>query len=179
MVFHITESKNRFSVPRVPVNKKEADELTDTQVRAAIGEMDSLLRKVQGETESTRQLRSMRHYDLQQALAAEFGRRNGWTRTRRRFTLYALRNRKVFDGRSNQGQDGEWFDYPHYDHGYFYRTPDKRAAAVVVHLYDIPVDLDSWAAAHGLEALRPDFPSWWNPGGTELVVYVPATEELF
>jgi hypothetical protein len=112
-------------------------------------------------------------FTMECALSAEFARRHGW-RECGPFGISAL---------SGIAQDPEltwWerrladdFPYPFADHGYFYRADDGRPAALAVHLYDAePEKVTTWAAEHGLQATFPtDFPSWWYPGWTTLVVY--------
>ncbi|MBA7485490.1 hypothetical protein ES707_21037 [subsurface metagenome] len=110
----------------------------------------------------------------EQVLAAEYGRRRGWKRAERHFSILALRDRKRW---SEKLLHGVWdpdnrFPSDLADHAYFYRFPGGRAAGVVCHLYDVPDCLYTWAAARGLRVSLPkDFPSWHNPGRTKLVVY--------
>ena len=67
------------------------------------------------------------------------------------------------------------------DHGYFYRK-DRKAAAVAAHLYgDFDAakrkDTEATAALYGLRVTWPeDFPSWYLPGRTTLIVCTPATD---
>lgn len=59
---------------------------------------------------------------------------------------------------------GEWWESRFADHRYFYRTPDRHAAAVVAHLYDLDEETRQgavdWAAGRCLKASFPAFPSW-------------------
>ncbi len=122
--------------------------------------------------------------EIQVALAAEFGRRRGWLRARHQFTPAALQFARMHSFKRWPNSDEQW-PYPFFDHSYWYRTPDRRAAAVVVHLYNLTDALEAqaqaWAVAHRLQVTFPvDFPSWWNPGGTRLVVYERAPlKDLF
>jgi len=110
---------------------------------------------------------------LHRAMASAFGAQHGLVRTSRAFSIEALR-----DGRK-QGRyshiRAEW-PVQRVDHAEFYRTPDWRVAAVVAHRYGLNDDTRqrcaAWAARHGLQAAFPtDFPSWWYPGWTQLVLY--------
>jgi hypothetical protein len=63
-----------------------------------------------------------------------------------------------------------------FDHPYWYRRRGK-AAALVAHLYCLPnagnqERCEAIASRFGCLFETPDFPSWWNPGGTVLVAYV-------
>jgi len=67
------------------------------------------------------------------------------------------------------------------DHGYFYRK-DRKAAAVAAHLYGTfdaakCQDAEATAALYGLRVTWPeDFPSWYLPGRTTLMVCTPLAE---
>ena len=66
-------------------------------------------------------------------------------------------------------------DMPHdqFDHPYYYRR-GRHAAAIAAHLYGWPhvrERCEATARQHGLVLEVPDFPSWWFPGQTTLVVY--------
>lgn len=113
-------------------------------------------------------------YEIQDILAEEFGHRHGWRLSKSRFSLAALKDRKTHSWKRWPDFDE---DLPHYlfDHAVFYRTPDQRAVAVAAHLYNVDQKLsamEEWSQEHGLSAeVVKDFPSWWNPGGTTLVLY--------
>lgn len=127
-------------------------------------------------------------YAAHRMLAIEFGRRHGWKLIERKLFGYdtlrsASRGRKdfaiVWPGEA-----------PPHDHPYYYRDAEGRAAAIAVHLYEYEWrDLDyegadvprkrkrllvEHAAKLGFHAeFVNDFPSWWNPGVSRLVVYTP------
>lgn len=114
-------------------------------------------------------------------LWCEFGNTRGWLPTRSWFSTQVLANGKVHAGRGRH-YGREW---PFTDHRYAFRWPDRRAAAVAGNPYDLgPDDTDGraraaeWAAINGLKVSFPDFPSWWNPGHTNLVLFERATETL-
>jgi hypothetical protein len=112
-------------------------------------------------------------------LAIDFGARNGWTLSRTEFGIGTLGKGKVH---GHMGFGGPYYSdnpYPgtyhnQFDHPYFYRR-DRKAAAIVAHLYNYPGNHDSCVAIaerYGLAFSAPDdFPSWWFPGATRLVVY--------
>ena len=116
--------------------------------------------------------------DLQatrQRLAVLFGERHGWHLTRSGFSPSVLARRGLFNGRGNHVDP-----WPRelVDHGYFYRK-DRKAAAVAAHLYG---DFDAakrhhteaTAALYGLRVTWPeDFPSWYLPARTTLIVCTP------
>ena len=106
--------------------------------------------------------------ELQQRLAVDFGRRHGWMWSERPFTAETLARGGVWDSSGRAGA----YDSTFCDHPYGYRV-DRRARALVAHLYDGgPDKILTWAAARGLQASFPDYPSWWYPGQTTLVLYV-------
>ena len=112
-------------------------------------------------------------WSLKSQLAAEFGRRHGWQPSYG-FSLECLARH----GERGRDEYGGW-NRDAFDHSYYYRE-GRRAAAIVAHLY--PHDwgqrvpkLIAWADRQGLVASVPtDFPSWWMPDETKLVVYTPA-----
>jgi hypothetical protein len=110
---------------------------------------------------------------LQRQLALLFGKRRGWHLSRSDFSPTVLAREGLFDG---LGVHAVAWSHDLVDHGYFYRK-DRKAAAVASHLYGEfheanRRDIDTMAAHLGLKAEWPeDFPSWWVPGGTTLVVY--------
>ena len=115
---------------------------------------------------------------LQHRLAVLFGAIHGWTLSRSDFTSAVLARRGLFDGR---GCRADPWPRDLVDHPFFYRK-DRMASAVAAHLYGTfdaskKQDVASLAAAKGLQATWPkDYPSWWLPGGTTLVVYTPLAE---
>jgi hypothetical protein len=127
-------------------------------------------------------------------LAAEFGRRHGWIRAKTSYSIEALAGRKPANGGRGQNTPlGNHHDL--FDHHTSYReaTTPFRAAGVSAHLYGyLPgtpeaikypksafsreklANMHALAWQLGLELTWPtDFPSWWNPGSTTLVVYTP------
>ena len=137
-------------------------------------------------TEFQEKLRDAKRYprihalqqDLQatrQRLAVLFGERHGWHLSRSDFSPSVLARRGLFNGR---GYHVDPWPHELVDHGYFYRK-DRKAAAVAAHLYgDFDAakrqDTEATAALHGLRATWPeDFPSWYLPGRTTLIVCTP------
>ena len=116
--------------------------------------------------------------DLQatrQRLALLFGERHGWQPTGSGFSPSVLARRGLFNGR---GYHVDPWPRELVDHGYFYRK-DRKAAAVAAHLYgDFDAakrkDTEATAALYGLRVTWPeDFPSWYLPGRTTLIVCTP------
>ena len=116
--------------------------------------------------------------DLQatrQRLAVLFGERHGWHLSKSAFSPSVLARRGLFNGR---GYHVDPWPRELVDHGYFYRR-DRKAAAVAAHLYGTfdaakRQDTEATAALHGLRATWPeDFPSWYLPGRTTLIVCTP------
>jgi hypothetical protein len=127
--------------------------------------------------------------DTHHALAVEFDRRRGWILAQHGFGIRTVAANKVWttDGDGwRAGQDHEYSALNEerdlrlstptpIDHPYCYRDQGKphRAAALVVHLDNFDKDrIKEFAARHGVIAEFPtDFPSWWYPGSTRMVVY--------
>ena len=116
--------------------------------------------------------------DLQttrQRLAVLFGERHGWHLSKSAFSPSVLARGGLFNGR---GYHVDPWPRELVDHGYFYRR-DRKAAAVAAHLYGTfdaakRQDTEATAALHGLRATWPeDFPSWYLPGRTTLIVCTP------
>jgi hypothetical protein len=102
---------------------------------------------------------------IQNQLAAEFGRRRGWVQTAKRTEACPV----LFP----------WPVHSPVDHPYSYRMPDGRYA-VASHVYDCDQEEikanRALASEHNLVVEYPtDFPSWWYPGHTKLVVWYPAS----
>jgi hypothetical protein len=110
---------------------------------------------------------------LQRQLADEFGRRNGWQHSDKWFSLCTLVRNGVYETETcpQYPAEGDYIDHP-----YWYRSK-RRARALAVHLYSATGrhnDITAWAASNGMRASFPtDFPSWWYPRWTTLVVYEP------
>jgi hypothetical protein len=65
--------------------------------------------------------------------------------------------------------------YPMMDHAYFYRV-NGRPVAIVAHPYmhdpGVRSECEHWAHDNGVLISFPtDFPSWWYPGHSTLVLY--------
>lgn len=110
-------------------------------------------------------------------MADEFGRVRGWRQSRSGFDVAVLAA-----GKMNSGGRRSYYGWPHKfsDHRCYFRWPDRRAAAVVGQPYaltaDTRRDAEHWAAANGLRVSFPtDFPSWWYPGHSTLVLFEPAS----
>jgi len=106
---------------------------------------------------------------VQNVLAAEFGKARGWR--------YSLRDKwgPEFLARRGARAQPRDFSWPHhFDHPYGFRQ-NGRAVALAAHLYDHVDEALAWAPMTGLKATAlPNVVSWWNPGGTTLVLYEPA-----
>jgi hypothetical protein len=110
-----------------------------------------------------------------QRLAVLFGERHSWNLSRSDFSPSVLARRGLFNGR---GYHVDPWPRELVDHGYFYRK-DWKAAAVAAHLYGTfdaakRQDTEATAALYGLRVTWPeDFPSWYLPGRTTLIVCTP------
>ena len=115
--------------------------------------------------------RSLRIIAAKRRLATEFGAERGWTLSKKRFGLLALKRATAFSPIRNFA-DARADELPHclFDHPYFYRT-DRKAVAIAAHLYGVPDNLPAFAAENGIHVEKPDFVSWWYPGATKLVLY--------
>ena len=113
-----------------------------------------------------------------QRLAMLFGERHGWRLSKSDFSPSVLARRGLFNGR---GYHVDPWPRELVDHGYFYRK-DRKAAAVAAHLYgnfDAAKRQDTMATAalYGLcVTWLEDFPSWYLPGRTTLIVCTPRGE---
>lgn len=110
--------------------------------------------------------------DLRRLLAIEFGHRRGWKLSPRVFSPYCLERR----GRRDSFTVRCYSCWPSdiADHPFAYRA-DGRAAAVAAHVYDLDeAQARAWAGRQRLAVEFPtDFPSWWFPGWTRLVLFTP------
>src|SRR5690606_13214878 len=101
--------------------------------------------------------------------------RHGWHLSKSAFSPSVLAMRGLLNGR---GYHVDPWPRGLIDHGYFYRK-DRMAAAVAAHLYGTfdaakRQDTEATAALHGLRVSWPeDFPSWYLPGRTTLIVCTP------
>ena len=113
-----------------------------------------------------------------QWLAVLFGERHGWRLSKSDFSPSVLARRGLFNGR---GYHVDPWPRELVDHGYFYRK-DRKVAAVAAHLYGNfdsakRQDNEATAALYGLRVTWPeDFPSWYLPGRTTLIVCTPRGE---
>jgi hypothetical protein len=136
-------------------------------------EIRALITKPKGESRSAEARRNLQLKALQHHLAVEFGRIHGWTPARHDFTLECLAWRGLHSGsRHWLAGNSDTLDHP-----FFYRL-GRRAAAIAAHLYDHSTgewraELTAWAATHHLASSFPDFPSWWFPSWTTLVLCEP------
>jgi hypothetical protein len=70
------------------------------------------------------------------------------------------------------------------DHSYYFRMPSRNAAAFATNPYGLHWTVDhpairAFCKQRGLQATIPDdFPSWWYPRRTTLIVFTPATSGL-
>ena len=155
-------------------------------IREAAASPDEVAALATAVTEFQEKLRDAKRYprihalqqDLQatrQRLAVLFGERHGWHLSKSAFSPSVLARRGLFNGRGNHVDP-----WPRelVDHGYFYRK-DRKAAAVAAHLYG---DFDAakrhhteaTASLYGLRVTWPeDFPSWYLPGRTTLIICTP------
>ena len=155
-------------------------------IREAAASPDEVAALATAVTEFQEKLRDAKRYprihalqqDLQatrQRLAVLFGERHGWRLSRSGFSPSVLARRGLFNGR---GYHVDPWPHELADHGYFYRK-DRKAAAVAAHLYGTfdaakRQDTEATAALCGLRMTWPeDFPSWYLPGRTTLMVCTP------
>lgn len=107
------------------------------------------------------------HSATKERLADEFGRRRGWKRSKARLHRYRMNGASLIIGPLELGE--------RLDHVYLYWIPETRRHAIVSHVYEHQADYPSdaaFAAKHNLIVDYPtDFPSWWYPGRTTLVVW--------
>lgn len=122
--------------------------------------------------------------EVQDEMADLFAERHGLRRTRKIFSLRVLAERKVHAGNRHEDHRdfaltlrGSFTGSSMIDHPYYFRDEDNRAAALAVHLYGVPDGIEEAAEEAGLDVSFPNFPTWWCPGGTQLVVYTPKREE--
>lgn len=118
--------------------------------------------------------------ERQNAEAISFGRRHGWVMTSRHkgFGVLTLSRGCV---RVISPKWGGWdrdTNHRAFNHPYFYRWRNQRAAAIVSHPYHCDVEMRQscreFAMANGLKVEFPDELSWWVPGDTTLVLWTRA-----
>lgn len=109
---------------------------------------------------------------LRLGLAKMFAADHNWKLSPSPFDIHVLAKQGVWGMRQMERSI-------HIDHAYYFRTSDRRAAGLAVHLYDNinthkQQEIRQWAGKNKLNAEYPtDFPSWWVPGSTTLVLYRP------
>ncbi len=125
-------------------------------------------------------LEAGRHADagkIQVLLRRRFGEIHGWQRSPARFTVKSL----ACGDRKNRlpglaGEDADAVRGRLFDHPGFWRR-GGNAAAISAHLYHWP-DYEercrAFAAEHRLDVREVDFPSWWFPGATTLILWTGA-----
>ena len=110
-----------------------------------------------------------RHNAVQSTLAEAFGTLFGWRRSPSSFSLACLARGGHHDG-SYHVISSTLLDHP-----FYYRFPTRNAAAIAAHLYGWPrVEAECRQLAErercAIRAVT-DFPSWWYPGSTTLVLW--------
>jgi len=104
-------------------------------------------------------------------LEAEFGAARGWKPARGWFSAEQLR---CNSGGQIYTMYGDMF--PHFDHPTFYRAPrTRRAGGLVIQPYientpETRAEIIEEYRVLGLSASFPDYPSWWYPGATTLIL---------
>jgi len=153
------------SAARIVELLAEACEVRDDMRRTPSGqhrhmwrEIDALHRRVNAE---------------RRRCAEAFGRHRGWRLSSTYFSPDVLARRGV----RSRSALFKW-PYPEADHAFLYRAPDRRAVGAACHIYGLNeagrARCRRWAAVQGLRAEFPAEPaSWWWPGSTTLVVYLP------
>ena len=118
--------------------------------------------------------RNPRLTELQERAAQLFGESRGWKLSPSSFSFSVLAKRKVH----NPHEIAPYAPHDIADHPYYYRTADRRAAAIVAHNYNLRES--ERARAKIVEAVGPGIKvsflgdvSWWYPGWTTLVLYEP------
>jgi hypothetical protein len=112
---------------------------------------------------------------LRSLLIDIFAERHDWRPSQAWFTPSMLAKRGV--------AYHPWRDRPDWsggfiDHGQCFRTPDRRAAAFASNPYGLrwttdDPDIRAFCERFRFSAAIPDFPSWWFPGRTTLIVFTP------
>lgn len=111
-----------------------------------------------------------RHYReysaAKEVLAAEFAERRGWRRGSVVPSPRSLREHR-FTRAQPLDENWEWPDFDHRE-GFVWR---RRPVAMVSHTYSKNLSkARAWVEGMGLYFETPQFPSWYYPGGTKLVV---------
>jgi hypothetical protein len=157
--------------------------MIETQIRLQMDADAGLTRaevaeRLINDIEDTSRAAAVRRAARKRRLATEFGAQRGWTLASKPFGRLALIRRAVHSSARNRYEEIS-DDLPHefFDHPYFYRA-DRRAVAIAAHLYAFGPDrterLKKFCEANGLNWETPDFPSWWYPRQSTLVVFTAA-----
>lgn len=115
---------------------------------------------------------------LRDWLIDAFAARHGWRRSRAWFTpgMLAKGGVQYNPWRNEPDWSGEFID-----HSFCFRSSDGRAAAFATNPYGLGWKEDdpairAFCERHRLRVRIPDdFPSWWYPGRTTLIVFTAAT----
>lgn len=120
---------------------------------------------------------ALRRVAAKRRLATEFGAERGWKLAKKRFGLIALKRGTTYSLiRSDADALADQLPHDFFDHPYFYRREGK-AAAIAAHLYHFDQQaVAAFASENGLAWETPNFPSWWYPGATRLVVFTKADQ---
>jgi hypothetical protein len=104
-----------------------------------------------------------------------FGKKRGWRLSKTVFSARVLKREGVHERKEFQYAGA--LPYRYMDHAYFYRK-NRRAIAIVAHLYHIPDDIYEVAESVGLTVeIRPDIESWWYPNEATVVIYRSANND--
>lgn len=144
--------------------------MTDHEIKTHINEIISNIRAAESLNFHAFEARRILHENTranQNALSLEFGSRHGWT-VGSAFSVRTLREGARTTGRLYDTRGG--WDQAFADHPFFYRS-NGRAAALAAHVFGSTTGADEWAQRAGLVVKRPNFPSWWYPGRTTLIIY--------
>lgn len=133
---------------------------------------DQLVKRLVADIRDNGSEAALRRVAAKRRLATEFGTECGWTLAKKRFGLIALKRGTTYSLiRSDTDVLADQLPHDFFDHAYFYRRGGK-AVAVAAHLYRFnPQSISAFASENGLSWETPDFPSWWYPGATRLVVF--------
>lgn len=108
--------------------------------------------------------------ELRERMAFIFAAQHGWKQSQSPFSVSCLASGASCsrDGLKTWNVEGlKVLDHPNW-----FRK-DRRAAAAVGHLFEIPDYAKTWAFEHWLQMTVSDFPSWYWPKECKLVVYTP------
>jgi hypothetical protein len=178
--------------------------MTDERLFSLIAGINKYLLLSQGEKDRSAVHRLQYEiHCIQQAIATEYGRRNGLRYINSYPVKYVqsdslvslndiyIKEHSILGGRSFNCQSlrerkkrkscGVWdIDGYYMDHPYFYKDHEDRAAAIIAHSYNMPEikpDAEKFAKEKELIISYPDFPSWYYPGWTQIIQYTPYIQE--